>query len=260
MNSTKVLEIGLLGPVEVHIDGRPVCIARKKEKILLAALALAPSHLVSSDVLMDTIWSGSPPPSGLDTLQSMVSRLRGRLGPGRIDSIDHCYRLAVDTDCVDSSRFERFTSLASASLTVDDAYGADVAEQAILLWRGHPLSDLGDLPAFDADVQRLEAIHQSAIEVRLEAYVACGRFALAVAGLRAALVDNPFRERLWYLLVRGLAQDGCRVEALRTCQQLRAELAALGLDPSRDMCELEQMVLSEAPAVRSRLRRSGAGR
>lgn len=255
MNCVKDLEIGLLGPVEVHIEGLPICIARKKEKTLVAALALAPSHLESSDVLMDMIWSGNPPKSGLDTLQSMVSRLRGRLGTGRIESIDCCYRLVVDNECIDASRLERLTALASSSLAQDCAQATELAEQAIALWRGHPLSDLGDLPALAADIRRLEALYQTATEVRLEAYVACGRFAPAVAGLRAALVDNPFRERLWYLLVLGLAQDGCRVEALRACHELRTELGAIGLEPSRDMCELEQMILSEAPAVRSRLRR-----
>ena len=249
------LEIGLLGPFVARIDGAALDIARNKERMLLAALALAGSHTASSEGLIDIIWDGCPPRSGLDTLQSMVSRVRSHLGSKVIESVDHGYRLDIDFEQIDGNKFQRLASLASTMLNHDAVGAAEAADHAISLWRGSPFEDLGAATAFEAHRRRLEALYRNVVEVRLEVHVLQTEFGLAIAGLKAALVDNPYRERLWYLLVLALARDGCRVEALRTCQQLRADLAGIGLEPSRDLRELEEMVLNEAPFVRSMLKR-----
>ncbi len=142
------------------------------------------------------------------------------------------------------------------SLLADDPpTAATLATDALALWRGTPFGDLSNVSFLEPEVRRLEALHLSAVEVHLEADVVCGRHISAIATLQAEVAKNPYRERLWYLLVLALARDGCRVDALRACDELRAELAATGLAPTADICELEQMVLDEAPAVRSHLRR-----
>jgi len=249
------LQIGLLGPVEARLDGRLVRIGARNERLVLAALAVALNHAVSIDSLMDDIWSGDPPPSGLDTLQSIVSRLRNKLGWDVIESIDHSYRLVADPDQVDAVRFERLLREASSRLTDDPVGAASLATSALALWRGTPFGDLHDATFLEPDVWRLDALRLSVLETRLEADVACGRLTSAIANLQAVIIENPYRERLWYLLILALARDGRRVDALRSCQQLRAELAEIGLEPSGDIRELEEMVLGEAPRVRSHLRR-----
>ena len=91
------------------------------------------------------------------------------------------------------------------------------------------------------------------MEVRLEADLALGRHGPAAAILVGLIEDHPYRERLWYLLVTALACDGRRVEALRTYHRLEKSLAGIGLEPSRDLKELEQQILVEAPDLRARL-------
>jgi DNA-binding SARP family transcriptional activator len=250
------LQIGLLGPIEARLDGRLVPIGGRNERLVLAALTVALNHAVSTDSLIDDIWNDDPPPSGLDTLQSIVSRLRSKLGGDVIELIDHSYRLVADPDQVDAVRFERLLGEASSRLADDPAGAASLATRALALWRGTPFGNLHDAPFLEPDVWRLDALRLSVLETRLEADVACGRLTSAIANLQAEIIENPFRERLWYLLILALARDGRRVDALRSCQQLRAELAEIGLEPSADILELEEMVLEEAPRVRSHLRRS----
>ncbi len=250
------LQIGLLGPVEARVGGIRVFLGGRHERLVFTALAVALNHAVSSDFLVDAIWEDEAPASALDTLQSIVSRLRGRLGRDAIELVDHSYRLAADPDQVDVIVFERLTNEASAALLADDSTTAAIlATKALALWRGAPFGDLRDAQFLEPEVRRLEALRLGASEIRLDADVGCGRLTSAIASLEAEIIENPYRERLWYLLILALARDGRRVDALRACQQLRTDLAEIGLDPSRDICELEEMILNEAPTVRSHLHR-----
>ena len=228
-------QIGVLGSVEAYRVGRAVHLGGRNEQLVLATLAVVPNRAVSTDSLLEGIWNGAPPRSGLDTLQSLVSRLRGRLGHDAIELIDHSYRLVAEPDQVDSIRFEYLLGDAASLLADDPPTAANLATDALALWRGTPFGDLGNASFLEPDVRRLEALHQSAVEVRLEADVACGRLISAIASLQAEVVKNPYRERLWYLLVLALTRDGCRVDALRACDKLRAELAAIGLEPTADI-------------------------
>ena len=65
--------------------------------------------------------------------------------------------------------------------------------------------------------------------------------------------DHPYRERLWCLLMSALAHDGRRVEAIRAYRRLEGLLAEVGLEPSREIRDLEQQILVEAPGVGAHL-------
>lgn len=248
-----LLQIGLLGPVEAYLDDRRVSLGGSNERMVFAALAVALNHAVPVDSLLVAVWGDDPPPAALDTLQSVVSRLRSRLGHDHIESIDHSYRLVAEPDQVDIIRFERLMTRASTLLTDDPNGAASIAAEALALWRGIPFGDLSDSACLQPEVGRVEALRLGVLEIRLEADIACGRLTPAIANLEAEIVDHPYRERLWYLLVLGLARDGRRVAALRECHRLRASLIDIGLEPSTDIKELEAMVLDEAPYVRSHL-------
>src|SRR5215831_2672337 len=55
------LEIRMLGVLEVALAGDAVCIGSAKQRAMLAALALEPGEVVSSDRLVDALWSDTPP-------------------------------------------------------------------------------------------------------------------------------------------------------------------------------------------------------
>ena len=249
------LQIDVLGPLEVHVGERSVPLGGRRARTVFAALVVGLNHAVSIDNLVASVWGDDPPEHAVDTLQSIVSRLRGTLGHDVIELIDHSYCLVADPASVDAIRFERLLERASRTVVDDASSAATMMIEALALWRGVPFGDLSDVVFLEPEVRRLEALRLSAIEVRLEADVERGMLTSAIASLEAETLENPYRERLWYLLVLALARDGRRVEALRVCQQLRAVLGEVGLEPSTDLSELEAMVIEEAPMVRSHLAR-----
>ena len=73
------MQVRLLGPVDVVVDGDPLDVPGLRRKAVLAALALHHGEVVSTDQLLDIVW-GPDAAARLNTLQSHVSYLRRVLG------------------------------------------------------------------------------------------------------------------------------------------------------------------------------------
>jgi DNA-binding SARP family transcriptional activator len=58
---TTSLTIRVLGPLEVTASGRVIPLGGPKPRLLLAALALQPNVVVSTDVLVEVLWPESAP-------------------------------------------------------------------------------------------------------------------------------------------------------------------------------------------------------
>jgi DNA-binding SARP family transcriptional activator len=250
--------IRVLGPVEVIFEGRPVPVVGRKKRTVLAALVLAVDHAVPVDHLVAAVWGDDPPPSSRATLQGYISDLRRMLGRDLIEYEEDAYVLRLSPDAVDQVQFERLVVEAADLLDSDAGRARALCMEALSLWQGPPFGDLGDEEFVSLEAQRLEELRLRAMELRLEADIALGRDADAAAILSGAVHEYPYRERLWFLLMTALAHDGRRVEALRAYQQLVDLLIEVGLEPSRDMKELEQQILVEAPNLRAHL--AGANR
>jgi DNA-binding SARP family transcriptional activator len=69
---------GPLGPLQVRVEDREVRIPGTRQRILLAALLLAPGRSVPADRLSELVWDGTPPPQATVTLRSYVHRSGGR--------------------------------------------------------------------------------------------------------------------------------------------------------------------------------------
>lgn len=67
---TRVLAVQLLGPVEVHRDGRPVDLGGLQQRAVVAHLAIDAGRVVSVERLIDRLWGDDPPRTPLGTLQS----------------------------------------------------------------------------------------------------------------------------------------------------------------------------------------------
>ena len=74
------MQVRLLGPVDVTIDGQARAVNGLRRTALVAALALRAGEVVSADLLTELIWDSRPPPGAGQTLQSHVSQLRRFLG------------------------------------------------------------------------------------------------------------------------------------------------------------------------------------
>ena len=76
-----MLEIRLLGAIEARRDDQPLAIGRRKQRALLALLALNANRVVSVDRLVDALWGERPPATAPTALYGLVSSLRKLLEP-----------------------------------------------------------------------------------------------------------------------------------------------------------------------------------
>lgn len=234
----------ILGPVHVATPHGLAPIGGRRARALLAALTIGVGHDLSQGYLVEAIWGSRPPPHAAAALQTHISRLRHVLGFGAIITEDHSYRLAARCRQIDACRFQRSVRRAAAALHEDPAAAREAVHEAMPLWRGVPFGDLAEEECCFLETQRLVEVRRQAEEIELEASLALGRHSDTVSRLQAAVGDEPYRERRWYLLIYALAQSGRRVEALRAHHDLTETLREVGLTPTRSFDELAGNVAS----------------
>jgi predicted ATPase/DNA-binding SARP family transcriptional activator len=244
-----MLEIRLLGPLEVRFGGRPVGVSGGKRDGVLAVLALRHGRVVAVDELIDSLWGEELPAAPRNALQHHVARLRAALGQESIVGSSDGYALGDVT--VDAVRFEQLLAEARrASREGDTRAGAESVELALALWRGPALQGLTETDWLGAEARRLEALRVDALEERFATALALGEHREIVSALRAALDENPFRERLWGQLMLALYRGGRQADALETFQDARRVLAEqLGLDPGPELRKLQDAILAHDPAI-----------
>src|SRR5688500_9121663 len=227
------IEISVLGPMTVSVDGEPIDLTSGKQRALLALLALHAGQVLSVDRLVDDLWGEDPPPTARHALQVHVSNLRKLLGQGAVATERPGYVLRVPSGACDALLFEELARAGRRTLTAGSADEAsEKLADALSLWRGAALADLAFEPFAAYHAARLEELRLGATEDRLAADVQCGRHADVAAELEALVTQHPLRERLRGLLMRALYRSGRQVEALRSYQAFRDRLReALGLAP-----------------------------
>lgn len=235
--------IRVLGPIDVLTPDGPRSVGGYRVRSLLGALALGVGHVIPADQLADVVWRTGAPAHAADTLQTYVSRLRQVLGADSICRQDHSYRLVVPNSAIDALQFERLLGEALDRRN-EPQRCRDLCQEALQLWRGPPFGELSDEFPFHLEAIRLDELRQVMMELRFEADLALGRHDLIVGALEASVAENPYRERLWYLLIDALTQQGRRVEAVRTCDAFRRTLGEAGLDAGTRLTAIEDHLLS----------------
>lgn len=249
------MEFRILGTLEVASEGRLLPLGGAKQRAMLAILLLSANEVVSTDRLIDTLWGGRPPQAAAAGVQNFASQLRKVLEPeaGRgqhriLVTRPPGYVLRVQGDRLDLTRFERL--LAEARKEAAPEAKASKLRAALSLWRGAPLADLGHAPFAQPEIHRLEELRLVALEERIDAELAIGRHADAVADLEPLIAEHPLRERLRAQLMVALYRAGRQAEALRAYQDARRALVdELGLEPSPSLRALEKQVLAQDPAL-----------
>ena len=252
------MEFGILGPVEVRVDGRTLPLGGGKQRALLAILLLHPNEAVSRDRLIDALWGENPPPSAHQSLDTYVSRLRRALGQDRLVRRPAGYMLVVEAGERDLDRFEELLGAARESAAAGNAAGAaGKTRTALELWRGPALADVLYEPFAAAEAGQLEERRLVALEERFDADLAAGNGPELVPELDALVREHPFRERLLGQLMRALYRSGRQAEALAALQSARHRLAEeLGLEPGPQLRELERQILQHDPELDGGRRRT----
>jgi len=244
----------LLGPLEVRsTSGELVHLGGQKPRGLLAMLLIHRGRPVPADRLVHALWGESPSTGAAATLRSHVVRVRRLLDEAgtkaSIDSRSGAYVLTADPEDVDADRFERLLAEGRAAASRGQLVQAgDLLQEALGLWRGEVLADLGAPEYAVAAVADLAEKRLLAHEARLDVQLALGRHVDAVPVLQALVEAHPFRERFAAQLMLALYRSGRQADALGVAASTRGRLAdELGLDPGAELQELETAVLRQSP-------------
>jgi DNA-binding SARP family transcriptional activator len=173
--TAEVVQIRLLGPVDVVVGGAVRPLSGLRRKTALAVMALHQGEVVSADRLVDIVWGESPPATCAKALQNNMSYLRGVLGDTRrIVASTRGYLLDLSPESIDVWRAE---SLIRHGGTADQAEAAVRLRSAQQLWRGRALSDVSGVGWLDEQAVRLEKLRMEAAQSLAEARLALGEHA-----------------------------------------------------------------------------------
>ncbi|MEU7900458.1 BTAD domain-containing putative transcriptional regulator [Nonomuraea sp. NPDC049152] len=228
------LRFSLLGPVRAWRGDQELDLGSPQQRLVLAMLLLAGGRAVGNDQLVDAVWGKEQPRTALSTLRTYISRLRRVLGDGVVFSIGDGY--ALHGGLRDVSEVERLHS--------EMRYA-----EALALWQGEPLAGL---EGFYAQAQRVRLAERqlTVLERRLDQDLGNGRHAEVISELTALCASHPTRERLRALLMLALYRSGRQAEAIGVYIDTRELLAdELGVDPSRELTELYQQIISADPGL-----------
>ena len=238
------MQVSVLGPVEVRLDGVPVDISGARLRALLARLAVEGGAAVSTSALVTALWGERPPADEINALQTLVSRLRRVFGDGEsVQQYAGGYRLACAPQDVDAVVFEREASLGRRQLAAGDAAAAvPTLDRALNLWRADTPVDL-ETVAPGLAARLVDRRHEASAD-RIEALLLLDQHSYAVADAAALHERHPLQERYAALLMSALAGAGRQAEALSVFETVRARLAdELGVDPSPELRECHLAVL-----------------
>ena len=248
----------LLGSLEVLDDDMPVPLGGVKQRAALGFLLLHANRVVATSKLLQALWPRDAPPTARKMLQNAVSGLRGVLTPhgaaeGSALLLTHApgYLLRVDQNSLDLSHFQRLADQGRGELSAGDwPAAAKVLRRALSLWRGPVLADLAETGVNWPELTAAKDWRLAAQEDCFEAELACGRHYEVLGELESLLEVEPYRERLNGQLMLALYRCGRQVDALSVYRRTRAALVEeLGLEPGRELQELERAILDHAPVL-----------
>ncbi|GAA4014492.1 BTAD domain-containing putative transcriptional regulator [Allokutzneria multivorans] len=240
------MDFRILGPVEVWEAGARLDPPPPKSRQILAMLLLDAGRITPAERLIDAVWGDEPPPHVRKALQVHISHLRQLLPSVSLRYSPPGYLLAVRPDQVDLHVFR--ARVTAAMQETDPGRASELLRDALALWRGRALADVGSDWMRERFFPGLEEERLAAVEARIDADLTLGRHAELATELPTLVADNPLRERLRGQLMTALYRCGRRAEALRVFQEARrAVTEELGIEPGPDLQRLHLDILEGRP-------------
>jgi DNA-binding SARP family transcriptional activator len=237
----KRLEFGLLGPLEMSVDGALVPPGTPKQRAVLAMLLMNRNSPVGVDRLITALWADSPPSGARASIHSYVSNLRKLLSAVGLDprvvlaAAPPGYRLSIPDNACDIGRFiaEKTAGVHAAAASRFEQAGKHLSA-ALTEWRGPVLEDLRDF----------QFVHTA----KAEAEIACGRAFSVITELEALTAEHPYREPLWAQLITAYYLTDRQSDALGAYRRVKKTLAEdLGIDPGPNLRALNERILRQEP-------------
>jgi DNA-binding SARP family transcriptional activator/tetratricopeptide (TPR) repeat protein len=247
------VELRLAGTFGVVRDGTELSggeLGSRKSRTLLKVLAVERPGPVAVDRIVEVLWADEPPATAERNVASLVSRLRGVLGPGVILGGRQGYRLARSpVVSVDLDTAARYCERAERKLASSPAIALAAAEQAVGLLAGDVALAEEPYSAWaDRARDELRGLLRRARLALAEAALATGDSRSSARWAEVAMTADPLDEvaSRWYMSACAAAGEPAR--ALVAYAALRGRLAfELGADPAPLTRELHLAILRDQP-------------
>lgn len=247
------LEFGLLGPLEMSVDGTLVALGTPKQRAVLAMLLMNRNSPVGVERLITALWEGWPPSGARASIHSYVSNLRKLLTGVGIDprgvlaAAPPGYRLNIPENTCDLGRFiaEKAAGVHAAAAGRFEQATRHLSA-ALAQWRGPVLEDLRDFQFVDTFATSLVEDKMVVHTAKAEAEIACGRASAVITELEALTVEHPYREQLWAQLITAYYLTDRQSDALAAYRRVKTTLADdLGIDPAQTLRDLNERILRQ---------------
>jgi TolB-like protein len=232
----------LIGPFALEIEGSGfVELSSKKNRALLAILALSPGQRATRERLWGLLWCDRDEEQARSSLRQSLAVLRRELGPAEplvLARQDDVLSLRTDTLSVDVLDLRRFSQ----------SVGLDDLRRAAELFGGELLADTTiRLEGFDDWLAaERRGLTETAVTV-LERLAKAETGAPAVAAARRFLSLDPLRESAHRLLMKALFSVGERALALQQYEACRAILKAeIDVEPAPETESLREEIAKAA--------------
>ncbi|MGP3917898.1 AfsR/SARP family transcriptional regulator [Nonomuraea sp. 10N515B] len=221
---------------------------------VLALLLSRANRIVGFESLIEELWGEDPPKTAQSTAQTYIYQLRKVLERERLATPagellvtkPFGYVLQVDGDQLDAYAFQRM--LAEGRKALAEGRYLEASRQlgrALDLWTGPPLANVSQGSLLRAYGVHREEERLRAVELRIQADVLLGRHRELVGELKALAATYPHNEWFHAQLISALCRSGRRSEALHAYRNVRSILNQdLGIDPSRELQDLHQAILT----------------
>ena len=181
------VQFRVLGPLEVDAGDGPIPLGGPKQRAVLANLLVRANQVVPADALIDDVWGEDAPEKARHILQTYVSSLRKTLGDGRLEGRPPGYLLVVgppSSTRIGSTRSSRKRPRPCRSIR------RSRSRRSTTPWRcgvAPRLPTSSEQPSLLAEAARLDELRVEAQEDRIEALLATGAQANALAELEPLL-------------------------------------------------------------------------
>jgi DNA-binding SARP family transcriptional activator/tetratricopeptide (TPR) repeat protein len=244
---TNGVDVRLLGPLEVAVDGRLVALGGPRQCRLLAVIALNPNTTVPFDRIVDLLWD-EPPNSARQQIHNVMSALRRALRGTSLefDTSHAGYRLVIDEQAIDLHRvtglITRADEAESAGLLTS---AAGLLEDALKMWRGPALAGLAG-HHLAAIATRLAELRLTVIERATTLRLRTGESSALIGRLTELVAEHPFQESLRVNLMLALYLAGRHADSLAVYDSGRRLLTEnLGIDPGARLRSLHELLLND---------------
>lgn len=214
-DTDEFVEIDVLGPVRVRVNGVEQPIGSAKQRALLVRLVVDAGLSVTTDELRDALWGDTDRARSSANLKVLVSRLRKSLRGDVLETVSNGYRLDPERCAIDAVRFQNLVSTGVASAHEDrDDEALTSLNQAMALWRGGMSPEL-DYRWASSALARWTSMEATARRMSLMLRARLDPSERLVADLDFALMHSPHDESLHVAMVDVLRRIGQGQQARR---------------------------------------------